>query len=397
MGSRARRNISRDKGLREENARHVEFVGNMWEGNDTMGQQNGKNNVNKDMEKKDKRIEELTKQIHDAEKKLEVNVEEMGKSEPEKVLLLRDEVKNLKVQMLVNEDTLADWKDQLKTAKKQLNIATTDLSTEKDIRNVEIARLQRVDQFLSRRKDNNEDERADRSEESPKTSKKRDCKWEKKCKGSCRFKERCFFNHDIAGNEDTQQATDSTEKVTGTKSENIDECTETESEDQKKMEARKKILCRYEKAEKGSCRHKENCHFSHDTQSKVPAKEIPKPGVKQTKPGTKLCFKEFEGKGSCENSSCRFSHNITDEMRKDEELMAHVLEKKNKTKQTSKRDNNNNNKNVEESTKEKIEETQMRDENVKEGQQDDFLYLIRCVIQAQQQLQQQMGEILKTK
>jgi hypothetical protein len=383
-----------NKRLSEENVTHVEFVGNMWEGNDFMGQQNGKNDVNKqDMEKKDERIEELIKQIHDVEKKLELNEEEMGKSEPEKVLQLRSEVKNLKAQMMVNEDTLADWKDQLKAAKKQLNITTTDLNTEKDTRKVEIARLQRLDQLLSKGRDNIEDEGENKREENPKTPKKRDCKWEKQCKGSCRFKERCFFNHDIEGNEDNQH--DKTGKVTGTKAQDIDGCTETKSEDQKKMEARRKIFCRYEKAEKGSCRHKENCHFSHDTPSKVPAKEIPKSGGKPTKPGTKICFKEFEGTGNCENSKCRFSHDITDEMREDEELIAHVLEKKNKTKQTAKPGNNY--KNVEESTKEKKEETQMRDENVKDGQQDAFLYLIRCVIQAQQQIQAQMGEILKTK
>ena len=91
--------------------------------------------------------------------------------------------------------------------------------------------------------------------------------------------------------------------------------------------------CCYEYLNPGSCKFKERCMFDHnidkatlnDARLKDQMKTIQQSKAKQNNSRTRLCMNDFFQKDSCpfyqRRSGCKFSHEITDEMRKNPEII----------------------------------------------------------------------------
>ena len=246
--------------------------------------------------------------------------------------------------------------------------------------------------------------------------KMKDCKWEKQGKGMCRRGGKCYFNHD-----------ESTMVKWPTKD--------------------GRTPCTKEFRKEQSCHRGSKCHFSHEITNEIRKdktvinmvcsieKEIMEKKAKggnnekkgnffQNKandksitsnevydyPKTKnVCAIEFRKEGGCERGSkCRYSHKISNEMRRDKEMieMVHKIEEKMEKKTENENEallsmNEKKNQNEQQSENLKsffgeminIEKGKQRKQNDEEDTTNSFLYLIRCLIQGQ--IREQVHEQIK--
>ena len=306
--------------------------------------------------------------------------------------------------------------------------------SEKDLRNVHVKLLGKHDSLKDLLKDLKDEDDAEKlsasvpatveeegkkadskSNESQKQGKIKDCKWEKQKEGSCRFKLNCKFNHNFDKSEEGGENSTSKNDNRDT---DMDECTtpvgnEEEGSDylNRKLEIRKNIFCKYEKFEKGSCRHGEECHFSHvplkqskeegdKDKDRTKKSEVPKMNARKMK----LCLSEFNKEGGCDKAKCNFSHKINDEMRNNKELVEQMSsieeeisgKKGTKTPGEEKTAGDQSKKTDEkESEHDIMESLNSLDPGVQNEKS--FLLLIRCLIQGQQELKAQVKELMKTK
>lgn len=127
-------------------------------------------------------------------------------------------------------------------------------------------------------------------------SKSEVCLFELTGEGRCKRKSTCKYNHDIPESMKDKEAMSA-----------------------KLSELSKKLgKCTYEMVEKGSCPEKHQCvhpHLIHRSGKKVPKR--------------RLCFKEMEAPGSCDRGpNCRFSHEMSEDDRKNENLREQVHKEK---------------------------------------------------------------------